>query len=176
MDCVEPFARSPKGLTLSKVIFQAHVSELLQHKPIIQLGILRLTSYFQKIALRVFLYQITFVSTPCNFFSWEFRVPSIIGVESAEPSLSSMSTESFNSWSTKDRRIPISTVSVAPPTPPPSHCRWKCIERRWEHGRSQRQLQEVLSALLRKRTSFLIFYLRPRSKQCRAQIKINWPG
>lgn len=97
MDCVEPFARSPKGLTLSKVIFQAHVSELLQHKPIIQLGILRLTSYFQKIALRVFLYQITFVSTPCNFFSWEFRVPSIIGVESAEPSLSSMSTESFNS-------------------------------------------------------------------------------
>lgn len=68
MDCVEPFARSPKGLTLSKVILQAHVSELLQHKPIIQLSVLRLTSYFQKIALHVFLYQITFVSTPCNFF------------------------------------------------------------------------------------------------------------
>lgn len=74
----------PSGQTLSSVIFQFHVSELSLHKPEAQLS----TAYFLEVDPHCFTRLPLFIHYVI-FFSYKFKVPSVIGLENGECSLSS---------------------------------------------------------------------------------------
>lgn len=91
-----------------------------------------------------------------HFSFYEFKVPSITGVESTEPSL----------WVKKLHRRDGIMAGV------------RAAKDRWSKTSESLCLLDShrsSSALLRI-TSFLILCLRLRSQQFRAQIRINWPG